>query len=391
MLIGIIGAPNKGKSTLFSALTMNKVDIADYPFTTINPNKGVAYATKPCVEKELNTKCKARNSLCEDGTRMIPINVIDVAGLVEGAHEGKGMGNQFLNDLAAADAFMIVVDASGKTDPSGNPCGDCSPINDFEMVLNELQHWIFGIIKRHMPALAKSKDGIGALQGLLTGLKITKDEIIECVKSCYLTENSINWSDTDIMAFSKSILDIAKPIAIIANKSDMPNAEEKIKELRSKLNDIRVFECSAAMELALKKASERMLIDYIPGATSFNIINNAINKEQKDALEYMNKFLEKRGGTGVQSAINSMVFEILNNIVVYPVEDENKFTDHSGNVLPDAILLEKDMKAIDLAGIIHTDIAKGMLYAIDAKKKIKIGKDHVLKDNDVIKIVSTKK
>ena len=145
------------------------------------------------------------------------------------------------------------------------------------------------------------------------------------------------------------------------------------------------------MELALKKASEQMLIDYIPGATSFNIINNAINKEQKDALEYMNRFLEKHGGTGVQSAINSMVFEILDNIVVYPVEDENKFTDHSGNVLPDAILLGKDRKAVDLAGIIHTDIAKGMLYAIDAKKKIKIGKEHILRDNDVIKIVSTKK
>ena len=119
LLIGIIGAPNKGKSTLFSAMTAVEVPIADYAFTTIKPNMGVAYATTECADVGLGVKCTPRNSSCLDGIRKIPINIVDVAGLVPGAHLGKGMGNQFLNDIVNADVLVQVVDASGKTDING--------------------------------------------------------------------------------------------------------------------------------------------------------------------------------------------------------------------------------------------------------------------------------
>ena len=169
MLIGIIGAPNKGKSTLFSALTMHDVAIADYPFTTIDPNKGIAYATDKCPHRELGVQCKARNSLCIDGIRQIPVNVMDVAGLVEGAHLGKGMGNKFLNDLAAADALIILCDASGKTDAAGNAATGHNPMEDVEMVQGELVEWLSDIVKRHMKAMSRNPDGVTALGETLTG------------------------------------------------------------------------------------------------------------------------------------------------------------------------------------------------------------------------------
>ncbi len=390
MLIGIIGAPNKGKSTLFSALTMNDVAIADYPFTTIDPNSGIAYATHECAEVKLKVKCRARNSLCVSGTRMIPVNVIDVAGLVEGAHEGRGMGNQFLNDLAAADAFMLVVDASGRTDSSGGAAQHGSAVEDAEMVVSELYQWLSGIIMKHMPAMSKSKDGVSALEAVLTGLKISRQSVERAIGKCNLTSSNISWSSADALEFSRALLDESKPVAIIANKADAgSDTISNVRALRERFGDASVFECSAAIEMALRKASSARVISYLPGSRSFEIIGSGVSPEQKKALDYMLSFLKgSERGTGVQSALDSIVFKVLDNIVVYPVEDENKYTDHFGNVLPDAILLKRGSTALDLAAAIHTDLAKHMLYAVDAVKKMRIGKEQELHDGDVVKIVS---
>jgi ribosome-binding ATPase len=389
MLVGIVGAPNKGKSTLFSAMTMSDVAIADYPFTTIDPNLGVSYATKECVEKALGVKCKPRNSLCVDGMRKLPVNLVDVAGLVEGAHEGKGMGNQFLNDLAASDALLMVVDASGRTDPTGNRSEGSNPADDVKMVMNELTEWLSSIIKRHMNVISKSSDGVEALQQILTGLKATKEGIEKAAGQAYLTTQRINWKDKDINAFSEALIKNTKPILIIANKADVKGAEKNVEALKKEFGADNVIACSAAIELALKKAESKGIISYAPGARDFRILKD-ISKEQSDALAYMLGFV-KANGTGVQEVLNRVVFKLLDNIVVYPVEDESKYTDHFGNVLPDAILIKKGSKAVDLAAKIHTDLAKGMLYAIDARSKMRLGKDYVLNDNDVIKIVSAAK
>lgn len=390
MLIGIVGAPNKGKSTLFSALTLNEVAIADYPFTTIHPNMGVTYVTRPCPEKELKTKCKARNSLCINGTRKIPINIIDAAGLVEGAHEGKGMGNQFLNDLAASDALMLVVDASGKTDPNGNPCESCDAIEDVKMVKNELVAWLSSIISKHMNQISKRNDGIDALAEVLTGLKINKEEIKFTIDATNLSSTRISWNENDLRKFSEQLLEISKPMLIVANKCDIKGSEIQLSMLKSSFGEKNVIAVSAAIELALKKAEEQQIIAYEPGARTFKIINESITKEQLDALRYMQQFVSSKGANA-QAVVNYMVFGLLERIVVYPVEDENKYTDHFGNVLPDAVLMKKGSTALDLAATIHTEIAKKMLYAVDARTKMRLAKDYVLKDNDVIKIVSAAK
>jgi len=99
-------------------------------------------------------------------------------------------------------------------------------------------------------------------------------------------------------------------------------------------------------------------------------------------------FMKRYGGTGVQEVINKIVFDVLGYIVVYPVEDENRFTDTKGNVLPDALLVKKGTTARDLAYMIHTEIGENFVYAVDAKRKMRVGEDYVLRHNDVIKIVS---
>lgn len=390
MLIGIVGAPNKGKSTLFSALTMNEVAIADYPFTTIKPNLGVAYATKKCVHTELGVKCNARNGLCVDGIRMFPVNITDVAGLVEGAHAGRGMGNQFLNDLANADALIIVADASGKTDATGNKTSNADPVQDIKMVNEELVQWLSGTITKHMNTVSRRADGADALYEVLAGFRVTKEDIEASASAANLSLSKPKWSDENTNAFAKELIKRTKPTIIAANKSDVAGSDEHVAALIKEFGKEHVIPCSAAMEFALRKAAKMKLIDYIPGSKDFTWVDKEASKERMDALKHMQDFLKTKG-TNVQELVNKATFELLDNIVVYPVEDEHKYVDHFGHVLPDGILIKRGSTTLQLAEKIHTNIAKGMLYAIDARTKLRLGKDHVLKDNDVIKIVSAAK
>ncbi len=114
MQVGIVGKPNAGKSTFFSAATLTVVPIANYPFTTIKPNRGISYLRTRCVCRELGVQDRPRNSRCVDGERFIPVELIDCPGLVPGASTGRGLGNQFLDDLRKADALIHVIDARGK-------------------------------------------------------------------------------------------------------------------------------------------------------------------------------------------------------------------------------------------------------------------------------------
>ncbi|MDE1846019.1 MAG: YchF-related putative GTPase [Candidatus Micrarchaeota archaeon] len=388
MLIGIIGAPNKGKSTLFSALTMANAEIGDYPFTTIKPNRGVAYVARECPEKQLGLKCNPRNSTCTNGIRYIPIEIVDVAGLVPGAHLGKGMGNQFLTDAIAADVLIQVIDGTGKTDLNGNHTQTSNPAEEVRMIFDELSHWVAGIVKKHMPAMIKRKDGTKALHEVLAGLRISEKIIEDTVNKLGLASSGINWKDEEILSFSQALVRAGKPIVVAINKSDSASPQQ-IEKINESLKEMEVVACSAAVELSLKKAAKAGIIDYASGARGFNITGNATD-EQNKGLEFMKSFVQK-SGTGIQELLHSAIFKTLNLIVVYPVEDENKCTDHFGNVLPDARLMRRGGTAVDLARMIHTDLEKNFLYAIDAKKKMRIGKEHQLNDGDVIKIASAAK
>ena len=392
MQIGLLGKANVGKSTFFSAATETPVPTGNFPFTTIEPNIGVAYVQNDCACKHF--EIPHENQLCVNKVRFVPVKLIDVAGLVPGAHEGKGLGNQFLDDARQAEVLIHVVDIAGTTDIQGQPVpiGTHDPLEDVEFVQNEFDQWFVSILQREWDKItreidqkrAKLTDGIAKR---FTGLGIKDYQVQEILQKLNLiSKNPKEWSETDIQTFVKDLRKSTKPIIIAANKADLCKDLDIIK----KIHDTNVVLCSAETELLLRKASKAGIINYSSGDQNFSIAENKeISPQQKKALDLVKSVFSKIPSTGIQKILNTAVFDSLKFIVVYPVEDETKLTNKDGDVLPDAKLLPKDSTAKDLAALIHADIAKGFLHAIDCKTKQRIGGDHKLQNGDVIKIVST--
>jgi hypothetical protein len=386
--LALAGKPNCGKSTFFKAATMANVEIANYPFTTINPNFGVGYVRTKCPCHDLHLTC----THCVEGNRFVAVNLIDVAGLVPDAHKGKGLGNQFLDNLRQADAILHVIDASGGTDSEGNPVGvgNHDPEEDIKFLIYEMTMWVHGILDKHWSRISRQSQGKGAAIELgiaetFTGLGITTEDVrdIELELKIDLVHASID----DLIPMCAEIVKISKPMLVIGNKVD-----EAPEALRTKLAAAKVAFVSAASELALRNAAGAHLIQYLPGDAEFKIANEGtLSAPQKAGLAKIAALMKQNNGTGVQQAINRAVYELLDMIVVYPVEDENHFCNKQGDVLPDAFLMKKGSTPHDLAFQVHTDIGKGFLYAVDARTKMRIKENHVLKDGDIIKIVSAAK
>ncbi len=382
--IGIAGKPNAGKSTFFKAATLADAEIANYPFTTIEPNVGIAHVRVKCVCQELGVKCKE----CIDGWRFIPVKLIDVAGLVPGAHEGRGLGNEFLDNLRQSEAIIQVVDASGSTDEEGNEVGvgEYDPCNDVEFLKKELDMWIYGILKRSWDRIVRritmeKKDPVRFIAEYLAGLGFNEVQVREAMRS--VGKNLNDYDDETLKLFAGELRKRRMKTVVAANKADRA-PKELVDKLVERYNAVPT---SAMYELTLRTAAKNNYIKYLPGDSDFEILK-PLNEKQKKALEKIREFLRLYGSTGVQETINRVVFDVLGYIVVYPVEDENKYTDTKGNVLPDAMLVKKGTTARELAYMIHTEIGEKFIYAVDARKKMRISEDYELKNNDVIKIVS---
>lgn len=386
--IGIAGKPNCGKSTFFKASTMANVEIADYPFTTIDANHGVAYVRTTCPCQSLRLKCQK----CNDGIRYVPIGMIDVAGLVPDAHKGRGLGNQFLDHLREADAIIHIVDASGATDSEGNlvPIGSHNPEDDIQFLYKEMTMWFHGILEKHWPKLLRQAQTSGfsieqAIADTLAGLGVKLDNVH--IAEQELGINLHRATPADLILFCDRLLRMSKPILIVANKIDQTPAD-----IVKKMANYNPIYASAAAELALRNAAATHLIRYFPGDSTFTIVKpEAMNNAQKAGLNKIERVMQEFGGTGVQQAINKVILEILNMIIVYPVEDEHKFSDKQGNILPDAFIMKRGSTPHDLAFKVHTDIGEGFLYAIDARTRMRIKESYNLKNGDIIKIVSTAK
>ena len=397
--LGIVGKPNTGKSTFFSAATLIPVDIGNYPFTTIKPNRGIGYLRTPCVHTEFNVEDNPKNSLCLDGIRLVPVEMIDVAGLVPGAWEGRGLGNQFLDEIRRADALLHVVDASGSTDCEGKICkrGTHDPLEDVKFLENEITMWMHQILKKDWSKLARIADSgredmVSLLESRLSGLAIKRYHIIESLRKTDLNmDKPTLWKDEDVLKFLNILRSISKPTLIAANKIDLPTAKNNVERLKE--SGYNVVACSAEAELALRRAGEKGLIDYTPGDCKLIIKNpEKLTASQNRALEAIQEqILYKFGSTGIQEAINMAFLELLQMVAVYPVEDSEHLSDHKGRVLPDVYLVPYGTTARQLAYIIHTELGDSFIHAIDIRGKNRIGEDYVLKDRDVISIVSAKK
>lgn len=395
MLIGLIGKSNVGKSTFFNAATTLGVQTANYPFTTIKPNIGIAHVRTRCVCQEFEVQDQPLHSLCVEGNRFIPVKVLDIAGLVPGAHSGRGLGNQFLDSAREASALIHIVDVSGSTDPEGHSVspGSGDPLKDVQFVLEEFDLWLVSLLKRNMDRAWRdlqngSEKMSKVLSRQLSGLSINETQIISALNKTGLDEkNPSSWSPSDLYSFCEILRKLAKPMIIAANKADIAAAESNLQKLRTL--DIESFPCVSEAEVMLRLGSKKGILRYLPGDSTFEVNPNAnLRDVQKNALDKVRGILSKFGSTGVQQILNKVCFELLDMIVVYPVEDENKLTDKKGNILPDAYLVPRETTAKDLAGRVHGQLAQGFLYALDVRSKQRLGADYKLKDRDVIKIVS---
>lgn len=394
MLIGIVGKPNVGKSTFFKASTLAEVAIANYPFTTIKANEGVGFVKVKCPEVEFKTKCQPNHGFCINNWRFIPVKLLDVAGLVPGAHLGKGLGNKFLDDLRQADVLIHIVDVSGLTNEEGKPAENYDVAKDIKFLEDEIDKWFYGIVGENWKTLTRKvqiseEKPVDILANQFSGLKITTNMVKESMRNCNLSENFSVWSEEQLLKFVRELRKLSKPLIIAANKCDMPKARENIEKLKKEFPNLIIIPCSAESELALREATRDNKINYIAGEKTFSLIDDKLTEQQKKALHFVQtKILDVYGSTGVQRCLNEALFSLLKYIVVYPVENENHFTDSRGNVLPDAILLPQDSTALDLAFAIHTDIGNKFVAAIDARSHKRLAKDYRLKNDDIIKIIT---
>ena len=391
MTIGLAGKPNSGKSTFFKAATMADVEIANYPFTTINANRGVAYIRTDCPCTEKDKRC----GNCDDGIRFVPIEIIDVAGLVPDAHTGRGLGNTFLDELRQAQAIIHVIDASGGTDIEGNPVdiGSHDPLDDVDFLNHEITMWMVGILKRNWTKLSRKIQAEGlqlehVIADQLAGAGVDDEQVHTAQRNCNLLTDHVKWTDDDLVILCDAIREISKPMIIAANKADVA-PKENIENLTGL--DMIVVPTSAAAEFALKSAAKGGAISYVPGDSDFTIVSDKLSDAQKAGLESVRALIKDNDGSGIQKCINKSVFELLDLIVVYPVEDEGKWIDKNDRMLPDAFLMKKGSNAHDLAYMVHSDIGDRFLYAVDGRTKMRLGEKHELNDRDVIKIVSTAK
>jgi ribosome-binding ATPase YchF (GTP1/OBG family) len=392
MKISVVGKTNVGKTTFFNAATLVDAEIGAFPFTTIKSNMGTAYLRAKCPHVELGLeRCAPRNSKCENGVRLVPVAMVDVAGLVPGAHEGRGMGNQFLSDVMGADGLIHVVDAAGATDSEGKQCepGTRNPVDDVKFLEEEVEYWMEGILKKNWKAIArKLKYGGGGMKFVdaiyeqLSGLNITLEDVENAVKKTGFSAES---RENDILGLVTEIRRSAKPIAIAANKMDLAAAGGNLKKLES-ASEV-VVPCCAEAELALRRAAQKNLVKYMPGDSGFEITGE-MDEKQRHGLEFIRTHvLEPYKSTGVQDIIDRTVYDLLDMIAVYPVEDEHKYSDKKGNVLPDAYVMKRGTTTLDLAYKVHTDIGEKFKGAVDCRTGKKVGKEHRLQNGDVLRIL----
>lgn len=397
--IGLIGKTNTGKTTLFNSMTLKAGEVSNYPFTTKAPDTGIGDAVTLCVHKEFNVKDNPKNSKCEEGWRFIPIEVTDLPGLIKGAWMGKGLGNQFLAVAAQSDALLHVVDASGSVDKDGKIAepGTGDPLADLADVELELVLWYVKLFTSNLVKISKTAKlpGMGlpdAVAESLQGIGVRREHVVYALKEAMLDDRDVDtWNEKETQNFCWILRDVSKPTLIIANKMDLPNSAENFKALREKYKGLMVVPTSGEAELSLRRAEVKGLIKYVPGEERFDVLRpQELTDAQKNALAYIRrKVFGEYLRTGVQFALNIAIFKLLRMNAVYGVANPQSLTDKHGNVLPDVFLVHSDSTVADFAKVIHGELAKGLLYGVDARTGMHMPLDYVLRDRDVLSLVST--
>lgn len=384
MLIGLVGKPSSGKSTFFNAATMASVPISPVPFTTIEPNLGTAYVRVEDIGKEFGVQSMPREGYIAGNIRFVPFELMDVAGLIPGASEGKGLGNQFLNDLGRADLLIHIVDISGSTNELGEYVGSGhDPEKDIAFLEDEINKWYANVLERNLEKMLRlTKAGRKeeeALAEILSSFRVDRYLAREALERF----GTLNGWKAGVLEIGTFLRERTKPIIIAANKIDLEEGKENFEKIKGKYF---ALPCSAEAELTLRKAAKAGLLKYIPGEKDFEVVG-ALTAQQEKALTYVReRVLERFGSTGVQGVLDKAVFDFLKYIAVFPAG--SKLKDSKGRVLPDCFLMPPASTLLDFANKIHSDFAKNLLFGIDARTKQRLAKDYKLKHRDAIEIVS---
>ena len=398
--IGLIGKTNTGKTTFFNSATLSSEEISSYPFTTKKPVSGTAHAVTLCVHPEFKIQDNPNNSKCVEGWRYIPIELIDLPGLIKDAWKGKGLGNQFLSIAAQSDALLHVVDASGGIDSTGkiSEVGTGDPISDFADIEEELIMWYHKILEGNRDKVSKlirtGSDILDAITDLYRGIGVNKIHVKETLLATKLEEKDFDDYDMiDSKKFASHLRKISKPTLIVANKIDVEGADKNFARLQERYNDSIIIPASGDSEFSLRRAEQKGLIKYSPGSEQFDIIkSDELNEKQINALNFIEKgIMGEYMRTGVQFALNVAVFKLLKMNSIYPVADEKNLSDKKGRILPDLILLKDGATIKDLAKEIHTDLTKGLLYGKDLRYNLRLPVDYQLRDRDVVSLISAAK
>ena len=398
--LGLIGKTNTGKTTFFNSATLSSEEISSYPFTTKSPAYGTTNAITLCVHPEFKIQDTPNNSKCIDGWRHVPIELIDLPGLIKDAWKGKGLGNQFLSIAAQSDALLHVVDASGGIDSTGKitEVGTGDPISDFGDIEEELIMWYHKILEGNRDKASKligaGSDILDTITDLYRGIGVNKTHVKEAILASGLENKDFDdYSIADSKKFASSLRKISKPTLIVANKIDVEGADKNFARLRERYNDSIVIPVSGDSEFSLRRAEQKGLIKYSHGSEQFEIIkSDELTEKQLNALNFIKQgIMGEYMSTGVQFAINVAVFKLLKMNSIYPVADEKNLADKKGRILPDLILLKDGSTINDLAKEIHSDLTKGLLYGKDLRYNLRLPIDYQLRDRDVVSLVSAAK
>ncbi|KAK5116972.1 hypothetical protein LTR62_006693 [Meristemomyces frigidus] len=354
-LIALVGKPSSGKSTSLNSLTDSFAKVGNFPFTTIDPQKAIGYLQIPCAcsrttlpnnaadPPPLQSRCKPNYGSCHNGVRQVPIELLDVAGLVPGAHEGKGLGNKFLDDLRHADALIHVVDVSGTTDAEGKATRGYDPSADVAWFRDEIVRWVLGNLMQKWGGLKRRHTAIKAtavetLQGQFSGYGSTSAIVAKTLDQLALKQPLQDWDNATIERVVNTFVDVKFPTVLALNKIDHADADKNISKIARAEKPERIVLCSAISEVFLRKLAKQGFVRYVPGEEHVETREDLIadGDPEGGGLKEMDEKLRTRvenlkdmvlfrfGSTGVNQVLTRAA-EVLGLVPVFPVRNIGTF------------------------------------------------------------------
>lgn len=341
-------------------------------FTTIDPQRAIGYLQIDCAcaRHNVSDRCRPNYGSCDGGKRSVPIELLDVAGLVPGAHAGKGLGNKFLDDLRHADALIHVVDVSGTTDAEGKNTRGYDPSVDIAWLRGEIVAWIRGnltekwgsIRRRHVAVKATA---VETLQAQFSGYGSTSQVVARTLDRLGLKEALEHWTDETIDQVVQAFTDEKFPTVIALNKIDHPDSDANIARIAKVQDPNTIVLCSAVSEIFLRKLAKQGYIKYTEGSefvdTREDLIADGdpeggglkeLDEKNKARIENLKDMVLYRfGSTGVVQVL-AKAAEILGLVPVFPVRNTSTFSSgatDSKQVFRDCVLVKKNSTVGDVA------------------------------------------